>query len=131
METLEILAGDDAGCVVSAEVMRERWEAGHRDDDPVGVMPMPWYERKPEDCREEFFDALALAFRRSVDLGNAPVSPSVVNFAAHLFGARTGLANARWLLKRYVGLDCRQRVQPERLAAFLNRRGCRFPPSPA
>ena len=41
METLEILAGDDAGRVVSAEVMRERWDAGHRDDDPAGVMPMP------------------------------------------------------------------------------------------
>ena len=44
--------------------------------------------------------------------GDAPVSPSVVNFVAHLFGARTDLANARWLLKRYVGLDCRQRVRP-------------------
>ena len=105
METLEILAGDNAGRVVSAEVMRERWEAGHRDDDPAGVM-----------------DALALAFRRGVDFGDAPVSPSVANFAAHLFGARTGLANARWLLKRYVGLDCRLRVRPGELTAFLNER---------
>ena len=61
MCTLEMLAGDDADRVVSAEVMRERWEAGHRDDDPAGVMPLPWYERKPGDCREEFFDALELA----------------------------------------------------------------------
>ena len=60
MCTLEIPAGDDAGSAVSAEVMRERWEAGHRGGDPAGVMSMPWYERKPEDCREEFFDALEL-----------------------------------------------------------------------
>ena len=36
----------------------------------ASVMPIPWYKRKPEDCREEFFDALA--FRRGVDFGDAP-----------------------------------------------------------
>ncbi len=116
METLEIPVGDEAERMVSSEIMRRRWEAGRRDDDSTGIMPRYWYDR-PLGEQGEFSDALTL--KSGVDLGQEPLYPSDVNFAAHLFGARTGLPNARWLLKRHVGLDCRLRVRLGELAAFL------------
>ena len=70
LETLETQVGDDAERMVSSEIIRRRWEAGRRDDDLMGIMPLHWYDRPPGERREEFFDTLAL--RSGVALGQEP-----------------------------------------------------------